>query len=160
MKLKNLLVAIAASGAVVAGSLGIATPAFAYTSYSQRTDLWPAGCTGYVAVIGTYQARSDGAVMLTNIHYGNNSTCNVYVNQVNEFWGGTACPVTHLNRQSSNYERLVGDYGSGIETWDWYYPVGSSLWLSKGGHPRWENIIQIQSTGPYKKVVIKPPYGC
>src|SRR4051794_37491398 len=52
-----------------------ASLAYTYTTRTQRYDLYPPGCFGYIGVIFTWSLRSDGASLETKLHTGNNMDC-------------------------------------------------------------------------------------
>jgi hypothetical protein len=166
--MKNTKVRRALGGALAALGLALAAPivaapsASADTSYATRVDYYPSDCHGapgggYIAFLFHWRARSsDGARILDSVGIGNNSSCYVYPQRLNEYWSGTApipCPSTRLFRGVVTNARL-SPYGSplndGPDTWTWTNPFAGE-WVSKAGHVKWgmNPTVAPSSNGPF-----------
>jgi hypothetical protein len=161
--------AVAAVGLTVGASVVTAPNALADTAYATRVDYYPADCAGapgggYVAFLFHWRVRStDSARILDSVGIGNNSSCYVYPQKLDEWWSGTVpipCPSTRLFRGVVTNARL-SPYGSplndGPDTWTWTNPFNGE-WVSRSGHVKWGMNPKVapSSTNPFWVYAIPP----
>jgi hypothetical protein len=106
-----------------------ASLAYTYTTRTQRYDLYPPGCFGYIGVIFTWSLRSDGASLETNLHTGNNMDCGSALSNSYLRWGiGCQPPIWKWGPT----ENAWGYRGA---THDYSDPFGTA-YANSAGHPR------------------------
>lgn len=143
--------AVAGAALAVAGPIVAAPSASADTVQSIRHDFYPSGCGGYISYVATYKVRStDGALMLTNLHAGNNMACSLYAREAIELqaYGDCTPPIYKV----TNGTFYLSPHGGTV---DWPYPFGSSEWIAKSHHPKWE-----WDTTAYGVPIFTPATGC
>src|SRR4051812_21069759 len=128
-----------------------ASLAYTYTTRTSRTDLYPAGCGGYIGVIFTWSLRSDGASLETNLHTGNNMNCGSALSNSYLRWGAGCPPPIWKFGPTDN---LWASRGQGK---DYSYPFGTA-YANAAGHP--EAFAPFDFTNGTKSTAIDSPHFC